>query len=365
MAISTTNSISTTNITLVSYITGTIGVTPIASGTNAVNHFRTLIREYPGISPEFSTGLIRLEGICVCPDTGIKVNVAYALQGVLEKDVYNIVNGSAIDGLPLVDDTNSDRLSGGSVLFYKHTEKGALEEVSVLWITPKGRAKVKTGYRNVTSEEITLKGGYSTVANGWADDIICPAGQVIFQTGSGDAHSFSTYRVWDGAASPSKYIEVCKDCLDVVDTWDWDYIESCPNGSDMAIEQAYVRHRSGACKTSPKWDTVDHCPHCGEEVWRGSYEYVTNNPNGSDWAREQAMSEHSKYNCPVLIEQRWKAWRKDAGAKEGETPFFLVKRLRDEDKWVELYSIPCPPDREERYWDEEIERIVEDLRKRS
>lgn len=48
---------------------------------------------------------------------------------------------------------------------------------------------------NPTNEDKLLYGGYSTVANGQADDIVVPAGMGLRRLTNGDAHDFATYQV--------------------------------------------------------------------------------------------------------------------------------------------------------------------------
>lgn len=55
-----------------------------------------------------------------------------------------------------------------------------------------------TWYRavaNFTEYPILLKSGYSTVANGGADNIVCPPMATIQRVMEGDAYDFSVYRI--------------------------------------------------------------------------------------------------------------------------------------------------------------------------
>lgn len=113
-------------------------------------------------------------------------------------------------------------------------------------------------------------------------------------------------------------------------------------GSDLLSDIATARKVvAKGVKATEEWVDFD-------TPWDGS------NPVISiviDWVNAQ------NYN------QSWEDWRAEAGAKEEETPFSLIKRLRGEDKWERLYTCPCPPDRETPEWPSEIEAMVNSLRR--
>ncbi len=48
---------------------------------------------------------------------------------------------------------------------------------------------------NPTSEDVLLKKGYSTVANGYADDIVIPAGMGIRRLTNGGPSDFARYEI--------------------------------------------------------------------------------------------------------------------------------------------------------------------------
>jgi hypothetical protein len=98
-------------------------------------------------------------------------------------------------------------------------------------------------------------------------------------------------------------IDNCKDCGKGIGQWTIEYITENPNGSDMAREQAWLRHVSGECEFSWKHDHVLHCQECGEEIGRWDREYVTSNPTGLDMAEGMAMERHAQ-DCKVA----WERW---------------------------------------------------------
>lgn len=158
------------------------------------------------------------------------------------------------------------------------------------------------------------------------------------------------------ATNTTTVSHACPDCGMVVGRWDEEYASQYPNGFDMAVEQAMARHHSGECPNSSEWDTVVTCPHCGEEIGSWDYEYTSRNPNGFDMAVSQAREQHNQC-CPVLVEQAWGAWREKAKAREEETPRQLLARRFAEGMRMALYKIPCPPDRENEYYDQWLDEI--------
>lgn len=152
--------------------------------------------------------------------------------------------------------------------------------------------------------------------------------------------------------------DFCPDCGALVWKGDIGYISQNPNGSDMAREEAMLRHHSGACPASGDFDHIEICPHCGDEVGRWDCEYISRNPNGSDLAISQALEEHREV-CPVIQAHLWAEWREEIDTTihgritvdEDTTPRQVLTRLLE--AGLDFYireELPCPPDRDEAEW---------------
>ena len=139
--------------------------------------------------------------------------------------------------------------------------------------------------------------------------------------------------------------DFCPDCGALVWKGDIGYISQNPNGSDMAREEAMLRHHSGACPASGDFDHIEICPHCGDEVGRWDCEYISRTPNGSDLAISQALEEHREV-CPVIQAHLWAEWRVEIDTTihgritvdEDTTPRQVLTRLLD---WpVSIKKVP-------------------------
>ena len=143
------------------------------------------------------------------------------------------------------------------------------------------------------------------------------------------------------------YQYTCEICNKVLRSFDSEYVISNPTGHALACEQAQLEH-----------DATDHpetwhrevCPDCGEELGSWPQEYIQNNPTGSDYAISEAHTEHSlicSQSPYSSTPDNWEQWRKDSGARPGETPRQLVRRLVEAGRTFEeiLEAIPTPPDR--------------------
>jgi hypothetical protein len=58
------------------------------------------------------------------------------------------------------------------------------------------------------------------------------------------------------------------------------------------------------------------------------------------------------------MDEKFKEWALENNALDGEKPKKLLKRLRAENKWIELSRVTCPPDRTPDEWDIEIAEFL-------
>lgn len=139
----------------------------------------------------------------------------------------------------------------------------------------------------------------------------------------------------------------CNICGEVLRSFDQEYVENNPEGHEVACEQAQLEHDTTA---HPETWHVEWCPECKTVIDSWPMEYIINNPNGSDMSIEDAHAEHL-LECPhseySSTSDNWERWRKDSGARPGETPRQLVSRLVEEGKSLEeiIEAVPTPPDR--------------------
>lgn len=70
---------------------------------------------------------------------------------------------------------------------------------------------------------------------------------------------------------------------------------------------------------------------------------------GSTYVRTEENSE---------TDAKWEAWIKENNANEDETPYGLLKRLRAEDKWMDIAKVTPPPDRTADIWDIELSEFM-------
>ena len=88
------------------------------------------------------------------------------------------------------------RLEGGSASVDFYWSCG-LVRITVLY-----EGEEKRAWYNPLSKDVFLRKAYETTANGWAQQIICPAGAVLLQVSSGSPSSFTTYRVFENVERP-------------------------------------------------------------------------------------------------------------------------------------------------------------------
>jgi len=153
-------------------------------------------------------------------------------------------------------------------------------------------------------------------------------------------------------------IQRCPDCGEFLMAYSFEYASRHPQAMESAMEQTLREHQSGRCPESSGHDHVAICSLCGEEIGRWDGNYCYNNPTGLDVAIEQAREDHELHYCQVVWQENWDTWRKDSGALKDETPRALLNRLKEDDRWEELYKTPTPPDRTDEQWEEEIEAVV-------
>jgi predicted RNA-binding Zn-ribbon protein involved in translation (DUF1610 family) len=157
-----------------------------------------------------------------------------------------------------------------------------------------------------------------------------------------------------------------------------DSIAANPTGSEIAAEDAFLKHISGDCPNSHKHDYVETCPECGKEIGRWDAYYAAHHDIGLETAVTMAIEEHMR-----VCEAEWIKWRVEV--RKIVARFYISKELGDfirsdfnEDTLVIALSkhmpqvlkhIPTPPNYEfHQYWpwlwiDEKIPNI-ENIRKR-